>query len=563
MALRDRFCAAVLPLLMSGNLLSGAPPSRSGAEQPRTPPAPVVRSAELVRLVFQIPDGETWATVAAINSIGDDKIAWQSGLASGSTSTAAKLFAEELQRAGFKTPSTTSLFGDAEGADFKVGALVTYLRGQYRQALGMIVSADHVRGSVSMSVEWQVYSPLERKVVATIRTNGRFEGKDYSPSFLPPIYGAFRENVRSLLNNGAFRALVSTPLVAEGASRSTLANDAPIRLITEPQTGRSLAVAARSVASVFTTDGMGSAFLISRDGLLMTNQHVTGSSRYVKVKWSSGFEVTGEVVRSDARRDVALIKVDSGSLQPLSLRRSSVELGEPVFAVGTPLDESLEGTITKGIVSANRVYNGLNYIQSDVAVTHGSSGGPLLDETGAVVGITVAIRTIAGAPTGFNFFIPIVDALKSLSIAVDGAETPPSPRASDGLAAGFRDLRWGDPVPAGMRSIGNNMYVRESDPLKHGPIELKGIIYFFEENRLTTVSLVPVTRSASELESLLSRHYGAPSTELTSFGKLFWTSAEATVSFDWTEEIDGGWLVFLSPPWEGRSLPTAVSPPKR
>ena len=530
MALLNRFGLAVLPLLVSGGLLLAAPPARSEAEQHRRGPAPVVRSAELVRLVFQIPDGETWATVAAINSIGDDKIAWQSGLASGSTSTAATLFAEELQRAGFKTPSTTNLFGDAEGADFKVGALVTYLRGQYRQALGMIVSADHVRGSVSMSVEWQVYSPLERKVVATIRTNGRFEGKDYSPSFLPPIFGAFRENVRSLLNNGAFRALVSTPLVAEGASRSSLANDAPIRLITEPQTGRSLAGAAKSVASVFTTDGMGSAFLISRDGLLITNQHVTGSSRYVKVKWSSGSEVMGEVVRSDARRDVALIKVDSGSLQPLSLRRSSVELGEPVFAVGTPLDESLEGTITKGIVSANRVYNGLAYIQSDVVVTHGSSGGPLLDETGAVVGITVAGRTIAGAPTGFNFFIPIVEALQSLSIAVDGTETPPSPASTGGLEPGFRDLRWGDPVQTGMQSIGNEMYVRRGDSLRLGPIELQAIVYFFEANRLNSVGLVPVSRSIAEMEKLLSLQWQMPVMGRESDGTLTWGTAETRAS---------------------------------
>lgn len=530
MALLNRFDLAVLPLLVSGGFLLGARPARSEAEQHRRGPAPVVRSAELVRLVFQVPDGETWATVAAINSIGDDKIAWQSGLASGSTPTAAKLFAEELQRAGFKTPSTTSLFGDAEGADFKVGALVTHLRGKYRRALGLIVSDDQVRGSVSMSVEWQIYSPLERKVVATIRTDRSFESEDYSPSLLPAIYGAFRENVRGLLNHGSFRALVSTPLVAEGAARNTLATDTPIRLNAEPKTDRTLAEAASSVASVFTTGGMGSAFLISRDGLLITNQHVTGASRYVKVKWSSGSEVLGEVLRFDVRRDVALVKADAGSAQPLSLRRSPVEVGEPVYAVGTPLDESLEGTITKGIVSANRIYNGLAYIQSDVVVTHGSSGGPLLDEKGVVVGITVAGRTIAGAPTGFNFFIPIVEALQSLSIAVDGTETPLSPDSTGGLEPGFRDLRWGDPVPTGMQSIGNEMYVRRGDSLRLGPIELQAIVYFFEANRLNSVGLVPASRSIAEMEKLLSLQWQMPVTGREGDGTLTWETAETRAS---------------------------------
>jgi len=415
-----RFRLALLQLLVGGSMLAGATPARGGPEQVTSPPAAVVRSAELVRLVFQIPDGETWATISAINSLSDDKLVWRSEQTEKDVSTAAKFFSEELQKAGFKTTSTTNLFGDSGGADFKVGALVTYMRGQYRRALGMIISDDQVRGSVSMAVEWQVYSPLERKVVATIRTTGRFESSDYAPSVLPAIYGAFRQNARLLLNDASFRTLVSTPLVAEATPRSASATGAPIRLNMEPLADRSLAGAAGSVASVFTSDGMGSAFLISKDGLLITNQHVTGSSRYVKVKWSTGSEVLGEVVRSDARRDVALIKADAGSLQPLSLRRSPIEPGEAVFAVGTPLDESLEGTITKGIVSAKRIYDGLNYIQSDVVVTHGSSGGPLLDEKGAVVGITVSGRTIAGgAPTGFNFFIPIADALQALSIAAE------------------------------------------------------------------------------------------------------------------------------------------------
>jgi S1-C subfamily serine protease len=104
----------------------------------------------------------------------------------------------------------------------------------------------------------------------------------------------------------------------------------------------------------------------------------------------------------------------------LSVRTTAVQLGEAVFAVGTPLDKSLANSLTRGIVSAQRLIEGQPYIQSDVAVTHGNSGGPLLNEAGQVVGITVSGLEPNGAPIGLNFFIPIADALKALGIQPQG-----------------------------------------------------------------------------------------------------------------------------------------------
>jgi S1-C subfamily serine protease len=175
-----------------------------------------------------------------------------------------------------------------------------------------------------------------------------------------------------------------------------------------------------SVAIVFAADGSGSGFLVSRDGYVLTNHHVVGGAKYVKLKWSTGEETLGEVIRSDRRRDVALIKTDAKDRAPLALRTGSAQPGDPVFAIGTPLDDKLQNTLTKGIVSANRVYDGLPFIQSDVAVTHGNSGGPLLDEQGRVLGLTVSGRAPDGAPVGLNFFIPIDDALKALALKSAG-----------------------------------------------------------------------------------------------------------------------------------------------
>jgi S1-C subfamily serine protease len=169
------------------------------------------------------------------------------------------------------------------------------------------------------------------------------------------------------------------------------------------------------VLTVFSGDGMGSGFLVSRDGYVLSNQHVVGDATQVKLRWADGTETVGEVVRSDRRRDVALIKTDPRGRAPLAVRRDSVQPGDTVFAIGTPLDAKLQNTVTRGVVSGTRILDGFNFIQSDVAVTSGNSGGPLLDEKGAVVALTVAGYTPRGFSENINLFIPIGDALNFLA----------------------------------------------------------------------------------------------------------------------------------------------------
>jgi S1-C subfamily serine protease len=122
------------------------------------------------------------------------------------------------------------------------------------------------------------------------------------------------------------------------------------------------------------------------------------------------------VIAADGRRDVAVVKVTPPGLPGLPLRAVRPEIGAEVYAVGSPLLEELSGTVSRGIVSAYRSFDGLDYIQSDVTTVEGSSGGPLLDDHGNVVGITVAAFTEAEVPAGINLFIPIGDALRALSV---------------------------------------------------------------------------------------------------------------------------------------------------
>jgi S1-C subfamily serine protease len=174
------------------------------------------------------------------------------------------------------------------------------------------------------------------------------------------------------------------------------------------------------VVTVFAGGGHGSGFFISEKGLLLTNEHVVRTAKLVKIKLTTGREILGEVLHTDARRDVAIVKVEEENMFPLPVRKKPLTNGEEVYAVGTPLSEKFNTTISRGIVSGFRDMDNQKYIQSDVNILPGSSGGPLLDQSGNVVGISVKGVFRGGASTNLNFFIPITSAMQSLNITVPG-----------------------------------------------------------------------------------------------------------------------------------------------
>jgi S1-C subfamily serine protease/AAA+ superfamily predicted ATPase len=160
----------------------------------------------------------------------------------------------------------------------------------------------------------------------------------------------------------------------------------------------------------------GSGFFISRDGYLLTNQHVVEDNKFVTIELTTGRQMPGEVLRSHKARDVALVKVNESSMEALPLQLNLPDVAAEVYAAGAPKGYST--TISKGIVSAYRTQDDLKVLQSDCAVHGGSSGGPLVDRFGNVVAITVRGRNVDDQKlnTGLNFFIPIADALRFVAV---------------------------------------------------------------------------------------------------------------------------------------------------
>lgn len=163
------------------------------------------------------------------------------------------------------------------------------------------------------------------------------------------------------------------------------------------------------------TRGMGSGFIISKDGLILTNAHVVDDAAEVTVKLSDRREYKAKVLGSDPATDVAVLKIDATDLPVVSMGSpAKLGVGDYVLAIGSPF--GFEQSATAGIVSAKgRSLPGDGYvpfIQTDVAVNPGNSGGPLFDTSGSVVGINSQIYSRSGGYQGVSFAIPIDVALR-------------------------------------------------------------------------------------------------------------------------------------------------------
>lgn len=328
---------------------------------------------------------------------------------------------EEFVRAGYRDPIRTQqkLFEDDTDmapSELLLGGMLEEFQTSYCSS----AAGAHVDGNVRVKIRWELYDTVDRKVAHTKVTEGSYKTAGEQAIREGEFFAmAYRDAVRQLLADAEFHSLALLKPAAVSArtnpppppaSKITLKAVAPI----DDALSANMTLTRAAVVTIKQPGGSGSGFFVSEDGLVVSNSHVVGASRFVRVVLATGRELVGEVIQRSAERDVALIKTEGSNFVALALGHDEVNVGAEVTAIGSPLGEELSGTVTRGIVSGHRTIKGKRYIQSDVPVLPGSSGGPLLDKTGRVVGITVA--GLGG--TRINFFIPIQEALVSVGVSV-------------------------------------------------------------------------------------------------------------------------------------------------
>lgn len=165
---------------------------------------------------------------------------------------------------------------------------------------------------------------------------------------------------------------------------------------------------------IYPEEGQGSGFIIDQRGYILTNYHVIGKAKEIRVTLANGDKLTSKVIGRDERSDIAVIKVDSEKVNIAATLGDSdkIQVGQKAIAIGNPF--GLSHTLTTGIISALgrsiETSNGIKIdeiIQTDAAINPGNSGGPLLNSNGEVIGINTAILSQSGGYQGIGFAIPI------------------------------------------------------------------------------------------------------------------------------------------------------------
>jgi S1-C subfamily serine protease len=280
----------------------------------------------------------------------------------------------------------------------------------------------------SITITWELFDARSRSVIYTAMTSGDATTAGQSGD---AIANAYRMALASFLaDESLVRALqnASTPVRAPRAAdnvpwRRILPRESDIiEFASKDQKidARQSPIAGASVAVVALRGdtGFGSAFLLTKDGLALTNFHVVREQQTLTARFEGGVERPVRVVRVDSLADLALVEIfcptdcSTAALGP----EGFPAIGTEVYAIGTPVSESLDHTVTKGIVSALRRRGPITLLQTDAAVNPGNSGGPLVDaKHGSVVGV-VTLKLVTEGVEGLGFAISIDDALRTLGV---------------------------------------------------------------------------------------------------------------------------------------------------
>jgi S1-C subfamily serine protease len=401
----------------------------AGASSPGTAAIPLppdkasgqaFKPVEFGKLVVRLDVGEPFFLVqSGPTCLTAKTLTYPGGVSDYKLPGAKEAFHDELVRAGLAVAGDPNDLFDAgaASADYVISGIATQFREEVCSPNPTGDAATVQKGRMHLAIEWQLYSRLEKQVLATVTTSADYQIDDaVSGGGNVMAIRVFELNLRQLAASPELRrVLAGRPLAADELVRPE--SQPPIYLAgalsAQP---RGVQAAADSVVLVRRGAGEGSGFLVSRDGYIVTAAHVVGDETEVKVRWPDHQETDGHVVRVSRGRDLALIKTDPRGREPLALSTAPLQPGQAVYAIGALLGEQNQGTVTRGIVSATRTLHGYSFIQSDVYVGPGDSGGPLLDDQGRVTGVTVSGIRIQEASQGINYFVPAADILSFLAL---------------------------------------------------------------------------------------------------------------------------------------------------
>jgi len=336
------------------------------------------------------------------------------------------VFNEKLKSLHYNVIGSSSNLFDYKTSppDLVVGAIITDATTNFFTKSD-ILDRNSRHESYSLTVEWQIYDTQQQQVVYKKTTTGHVDVDAYgkASTSIEAMSRAFSDALSDLLEDEAFAAIVkgtsqgAMPPAQENSSKNdtSILDGAHITQYKHGSKAVSLSEARKSVVTVQVGDTHGSGFVVSGNGLILTNYHVVSRADAVHIITYDGKTLDAKVIKTNSARDVAVLHAPGIHLPPLAVNTKQLDIGANVFAIGSPRDIKLSGTVTNGIISSYRDIKNRAWIQSTAVINPGNSGGPLVDSAGSVVGISTRMMQDTD---GIYFYIPIEDAISALRISV-------------------------------------------------------------------------------------------------------------------------------------------------
>lgn len=323
------------------------------------------------------------------------------------------LFTDELRAAGYRVVTSNSSEDSDSGADEREADPVELSDYLLEATLSEFGCSPVKKTTCAVTMDWRLTHRETQTLVYRVNTRHEETRVDELGS-RETARRLLVGTLRSLLSRERFqKALREVPVPQNTAYARRAVQRCPRESLEMPQDSED---ALEATALIKTKRSIGSAVIISPDGYLLTAAHVATQNQ-LTVRLQSGDEFPAERVRVDPERDVALLRLKRApkKLHCLSLRESSARAGEDVYAIGSPGGEELSFSISRGIVSGRRTFQGVGYIQTDASINPGNSGGPLLGRDGQVIAI-ISWKLSGKGVEGLAFGVPSPTALAALGL---------------------------------------------------------------------------------------------------------------------------------------------------
>ncbi len=306
-----------------------------------------------------------------------------------------------------------------------VGVEIKKYNLSYIQVKDKDYNSGDVKAENKIDFEWKVLDKKSGKVVYTYNNSGQVKFRQQYYQRVENNRDVYELALIDFLGNKGFVDLIKnneTTIFEDYTlnNRSESIYVSPDELPSFSKFTEMIQYANKSCVTIITDGGHGSGVVIDKNGLLLSAYHVVEGVNQIDVKFSNGLTLSAEIVKYDKANDIVLLDITGDGFQALPLYMDDEELpiGIEVVTIGTPAELELGQSISKGILSGKRKRDGNVYLQADIAVSPGNSGGPLLNSKGEVIGI-IQRKIISTGVEGIGFAVPIERVIERFNISVN------------------------------------------------------------------------------------------------------------------------------------------------